>query len=107
MMIVLGGYTALGQQVINMQIRAFIIKPKHHGLHHLAVGLKAALEGGAVLIPSPPIFACESRLSRRVGFRLCDLRVCQRVFLKTHALLKARSKPVTVKGHVTKRTRRR
>lgn len=116
LMIVLRGYAALGEQVINMQIRAFIIKPKHHGLHHLAVGLKTALEEGAVLIPSPQIYACEtnedfigriSRLSRRVGFRLCDLRVCQRVFLKTHALFKARSKPVTVKGHVTKRARRR
>ena len=102
MMIVLRGYAVLGRRVIDMNIRAFLQKPKHHALHHLAIALKTSLESGCSLVLSPQVFACEinedyigrvSRLSRRLGFRLVDLRVCQRIFIKTFALLKRRNQP--------------
>ena len=101
MMTVLRGYAVLGRRVIDLGVRAFVHKPKHHALHHLAMALQSSLRSGCCLVLSPQVFACEmnedyigriSRLSRRVGFRLVDLRVCQRMFMKTYALLKRRRK---------------
>ena len=108
MMVVLRGYSVLGRRSIQMGIRAFLQKPKHHGLHHLAIQLKDSLESGCQLILSPQVFMCEgnedyvgrvSRLGRRVGFRLMDLRVIQRICMKMFALLKRRE---TAKGKPAK-----
>ena len=97
---ILRGYALLGKLSLQLKIRAFIQKPKEHGLHHIAWALKQGLQTGAPLIPNPQMFATEinedfmgriSRLSRRVGFKLCDLRVCERYFLKIVALLKKRT----------------
>ena len=99
MMTVLRAYAFLGKRAIEMNIRAFIQKPKLHALHHLAWTIKTQLEAGATLIASPQMNACDcnedfigriSRLSRRVGFRMCDLHVCERYFLKVSSLLKKR-----------------
>lgn len=99
LMTILKGYAVLGRQALRLRIRAFIQKPKHHALHHLAYELKHQLLQGHTLIASPQMTACEMnedfmgricRLSRRVGFRLVDLRVGQRYFLKVNALLKKR-----------------
>ena len=98
-MTLLRGYAVLGKKSIDLKIRAFLQKPKHHSLHHLAIFVKMELEKGAPLILSPQAFACEmnedfmgriSRLSRRVGFKLCDLRVIHRYFIKVKVLLKKR-----------------
>lgn len=98
-MTLLRGYALLGQKALTLKIRAFIQKPKCHGVHHIAVSLKRQLKLGVPLVLSPQAFACEicedflgriSRLSRRVGFRLCHLRVIQRYFLKVSALIRKR-----------------
>eukprot|EP00438_Fugacium_kawagutii_P013700 Skav233525 [mRNA] locus=scaffold2975:258320:260080:- [translate_table: standard] len=95
----LRGYTVLGRAALQYGIRSFIQKPKHHALHHIAYRLREQLLKGSTLIASPQMLACDvnedfighiSRLSRRVGFRLCDLRVFQRYFLKIAALLRRR-----------------
>ena len=98
-MTLLRGYALLGQKALTLKIRAFIQKPKCHGVHHIAVSLKRQLKLGVPLVLSPQAFACEicedflgriSRLSRRVGFRLCHLRVIQHYFLKVSALIRKR-----------------
>ena len=98
-MTLLRGYSVLGQQALALHMRAFIQKPKGHALHHLGMDLKQQLKTGCKLILSPQAWACEinedylgriSRLSRRVGFRLCEKRVIQRYFLKISALCRKR-----------------
>lgn len=100
MMTVLRAYAFLGKRTMEFNIRAFIQKPKLHALHHIAFGLKTQLLSGALLIMNPQINGCDvnedylgriSRLSRRVGFRMCDLHVCERYFLKVSSLLRQRS----------------
>ena len=95
MMRLLRGYKLLGQRAILLAVRAFVLKPKAHGLHHVAFSLKGQLESGAPLVLSPECHGCEpnedyigrvSRLSRKVGAQVVDLRVIQRVFLKTRSL---------------------
>lgn len=108
----------MAQSAMRLKIRAFVLKPKHHSLHHIAWFLKTELRKGAALIYNPQGYACEmnedfvgriSRLSRRVGFRLCDKRVFERVFLKVTALLRrrkelrqSRSRSSRVKGKFRK-----
>lgn len=112
-MTILRGYTMLGRAALQLHMQAFIQKPKQHALHHIGCQLKKQLLVGATLITNPQRNACEinedymgriSRLSRRVGFRLCNLRVCQRYFLKVVALLRKR---VSGKPKVAKRPRGR
>eukprot|EP00438_Fugacium_kawagutii_P011054 Skav221281 [mRNA] locus=scaffold2775:169664:171427:- [translate_table: standard] len=99
MMTFLRGYVTLGRKALDLRMRAFIQKPKMHALHHLAQRLRAQLESGAVLCLNPQVFACDcnedflgriARLSRRVGFRLVDKRVCERYMLKQSSLLRKR-----------------
>lgn len=114
-MTLLRGYGFLGRRCMELGYRAFIQKPKLHALHHQAFALKCALERGQVLILSPQATACEvnedfigrvSTLSRRVGFRMCDLHVCERMFLKVNALLNKRLKGTGV-NHATKPLKRK
>ena len=116
LMTLLRGYSFLGRRrCLEIGYRAFIQKPKLHALHHQAFALKSALERGQVLILSPQATACEvnedfigrvSTLSRRVGFRMCDLHVCERMFLKVNALLHKRRKGTGV-NHATKPLKRK
>ena len=96
----LRGYAFLSRAAIGYRIRSFIHKPKLHALHHIAHRLKSQLSSGAEMVLSPQTFSCDcnedfigrvARLSRRVGFRLVDLRVLQRYHLKIAALLRRRS----------------
>ena len=96
------GYRLLAKQAISVNVRAFVLKPKLHALHHVAHQLKTELEGGQILIQSPQSHACEinedyigrvARLSRRVNIRVCDLRIIERIFLKTRALIRKRRLP--------------
>lgn len=98
-MTLLRGYVVLGRRSLDLGIRGFIQKPKHHALHHIALEVRYRLVQGDTLIANPQMTACEmnedfmgriSRLSRRVGFRLVDLRVAQRYFLKVRALVNKR-----------------
>ena len=91
----LRSYKLLGQRSIRLHVRAFMLKPKTHALHHIAYTLKSQLEGGSPLVLNPESAGCEpnedyigrvSRLSRKVGAQVVDLRVIQRVFLKTRKL---------------------
>ena len=95
----LRGYRKLGKNALAMRIRAFILKPKCHSLHHIGYNLKLALQEGHDLVLSPEAESCEpnedfigrvSRLSRRVRARCMDLRVFQRYFYKKRALLNKR-----------------
>ena len=97
----LRGYKKLGLMALTMNMRAFILKPKTHALHHVAVSIRKGLEAGQPLILNPEAHACEmnedmigrvSRLSRRVGARLMDKRVLERYFLKKRALMKRHKK---------------
>ena len=97
----LRGYKKLGLMALTMNMRAFILKPKNHALHHVALSIKKGLEAGHPLILNPEAHACEmnedmigrvSRLSRRVGTRLMDRRVLERYFLKKRALMKRHKK---------------
>ena len=97
MMTCLRGYSYLGKVALQQKIRSFIQKPKLHALHHIAYKIRTQLLNGAVVIASPQMLSCDvnedfigriSRLSRRVGFRLVDLRVIQRYYLKIAGLLR-------------------
>ncbi|CAK9098549.1 unnamed protein product [Durusdinium trenchii] len=106
-MTLLRGYAVLGRKAMLLGFRAFIQKPKAHSLHHICAAVKTSLEQGASVILSPQATSCEvnedfvgriSRLSRRVGFRLMDLRVCERYFLKISCLLRTRKQKRRAKG---------
>ena len=101
MLRLLRAYKLLGQKSISLGVRAFVLKPKTHGLHHVAYSLKQQLDFGCALVLNPECHGCEpnedyigrvSRLSRKVGAQIVDLRVIQRVFLKTRALHRKRRK---------------
>lgn len=100
LMRILRGYTLLSSKAMELEIPSFLLKPKHHGLHHLAWNLREGLASKAPLIPNPQVWATEmnedfmgkvSRISRRVSTRLCDKRVYERIFLKVLSLLKKQS----------------
>lgn len=99
LMTVLRGYQRLAERAISLKIRAFILKAKHHALHHIAVKLRNKLRKGATLVPNPAMYSCDpnedflgrvSPLSRRVGFKLVQLRVLHRIFFKTTVLIRRR-----------------
>lgn len=77
----------------------YILKPKAHSLHHIAISVRHQLESGIPVVLNPHTFSNDmsedflgriSRLSRRVGFRKMDLRVPQRYFLEIVSLLRQR-----------------
>ena len=88
----LRGYKLFSVKSIALGVRGFALKPTAHALHHTAVCLKSQLEKGLAIILNPKAYGCEPsedyigrvvRLSRKVGTPVVDLRVLQRVFLKT------------------------
>lgn len=114
MMTCLRGYAFLGRQSLQYGIRSFILKPKHHALHHIAYNIREQLVLGAGRILTPQCFSCDtnedfigriSRLSRRVNIRLCDLRVYQRYFLKINGLLRRRKSGLGVQEKRAPKTR--
>ena len=110
----LRGYAFLGRQSLQYGIRSFILKPKHHALHHIAHAMRMQLLSGSRRILSPQCFSCDtnedfvgrvSRLSRRVNIRVCDLRVYQRYFLKIQGLLRRRKSGLGVQEKCAPKTR--
>ena len=98
MMRVLRGYQLLGSLCLKQGYRAFIQKPKNHGLH-VAFSLKEQLCSGCLLVLNPETWSCEqdedfvgrvSRLSRKVDVRKQGYRVFNRLFLKIRAVRKRR-----------------
>lgn len=115
MLTLLRGYSVLGRRSLEAGRRAFTQKPKLHALHHLAISLRSALQSGSSLVMSPQACACEAnedyigrvaRLSRRVGFKLVDRRVSERIFIKTFALLKRRKNPKSASARPIRRVRK-
>lgn len=101
-MLMLRGYKALARRTMTLQIGGYRLKPKFHGLHHVAQFVKDALQRGAPLLLNPLCFACEPnedtvgricRLSRKLATRTLTRRLLQRHFLKKGALLR-RSKDI-------------
>ena len=87
----LRSYSSLGRKAMQLGIRSFILKPKSHALHHIAIELRRQLLCGAPLVLNPESTATEmnedyigrvARLSRRVSARVVDKRVISRVLLK-------------------------
>ena len=83
------GFMYCAIQAKDMRVRAFALKPKFHGLHHVSQEMLRVL--------SPMAYSCESnedmvgkvsRLARRVSARLVNKRVFDRVMFKTKALLR-------------------
>ena len=102
------GYMFCAIQSKALDIRAFGIKPKLHGLHHVSLEMLHALRGGAEWVLSPMCYSCESnedmvgkvaRLARKVSARLVNQRVFDRIMFKTKALF--------VRSRFAKRKQRR
>ena len=99
---VLRGYQLLGSICLKAGYRAFIQKPKNHGMHHVAYSLKEQLCSGSQLVLNPEAMSCEqdedfvgriSRLSRKVDVRKQGFRVFNRLFLKIRAVRRRRKEP--------------
>ena len=93
----LAGYQALAKAALEIKVHAFGLKPKWHGLQHVGLELQRALECPAPLILSPLTWACEMNedhigkicnLALKVSTRTINVRVLQRHFLKTSAVLR-------------------
>lgn len=90
------GYHQLARQALSFRMIAFGVKPKYHAIKHVLWEIRRQIVGSSPLILNPAAWGCEqnedhvgrvSSLSRRVSVRTLTLRVHQRYFLKTRALL--------------------
>ena len=97
LMALMSGYQSLAAQSLALRIACFCLKPKFHGLHHVAFDLSEALKGPGPLILNPLAFSCEQgedmmgkvcTLSLKVSVRTINYRVVQRYFLKKAALIR-------------------
>ena len=97
LMSVLSGYKHLGARALAMDMPFYALKPKFHGIHHVAHEIRVALLANAKLIPNPIMWGCEQgedligrvcALSVRVSVRTISKRVLQRHFLKKAALIR-------------------
>eukprot|EP00438_Fugacium_kawagutii_P018224 Skav218339 [mRNA] locus=scaffold755:551991:552857:- [translate_table: standard] len=95
MMIVAKGYHLLAREACTYRMVGFGLKPKYHGLKHVAFQLRKALLSGAPKILNPNYCSCESNedhvgkvssLARKVSTRTIGHRVLERYFLKSKAL---------------------
>lgn len=96
-MVVLRAYKRLAKFFAEEQKAGFRLKPKYHAMFHLLYDLRNALKGTSPMILSPIIWACEqnedhvgrvSKLSRVLATKNITLRLTQRYFLKTKALMR-------------------
>ena len=97
LMSVLSGYQHLAQHALTMRMPFFALKPKFHGIHHVAYEIRTALLTSAKLIPNPIMWGCEQgedligrvcALSVKVSVTTISKRVLQRHFLKKAALIR-------------------
>lgn len=96
-MVVVRGYKKLAAYFVERGMAGFRIKPKLHALHHLAYDLRLALKTNAPRVLNWACFGCEmnedhightARLSRKLATKTLSLRLMQRYFLKTKALIR-------------------
>ena len=102
LMLLLRGYKQLARHAMGLKQSGFGLKPKFHGMHHVAYSIRYDLvHHKAELVLNPLISACEqnedtvgriSRLSRKLATKTLTQRLFQRHFLKKGALLR-RSRP--------------
>ena len=93
----LSGYQALARAVLDMNEAACSLKPKFHGVAHLANDLREVLHTRAPLIMNPYIFGCDvnedtvkhiCNLAVKVAPKTITRRVIQRSFLKKAAVMR-------------------
>ena len=93
----LAGYKALARHAIGLRMPAFALKPKFHALNHIMIDVQQALETKTPKILNPAAFCCDGNedtvgrlcsLALAVSTRTIDVRVLQRHFLKTEAVMK-------------------
>ena len=96
-MAVVRAYKRVAKICFQQKKALFRLKPKWHGLAHLAQELRTQLSNGNPLILNPTIYACEqnedhigrtARLSRKLNTKTLSLRMCQRYCLKSKALFR-------------------
>ena len=96
-MTVVRGYKRLAKYFTDIGVAGFRLKPKLHALHHLAYSMKIVLEKPSPKLINWVAFACEmnedhightARMSRRLATKTLGLRLMQRYFLKTKALMR-------------------
>ena len=96
-MTVVRGYKWVAAYMVQEGHSAYRLKPKLHALHHLAYEIRSALKTPATRIMNWLCYACEmnedhightARLSRVLNTKTLSLRLMQRVFLKTRALMR-------------------
>ena len=94
--IFLNGYHMLARQALDMHMSFFALKPKFHGLKHVAWDLRCALQTPSPLVLNPAVYACDLNedavgklcsLALVVSTRTINYRVIQRSFLKKKAVL--------------------
>ena len=97
LMSVLSCYQHLAAHAVTMQMSFYALKPKFHGIHHVAYEIRAALLSDAKLVPNPICWGCEQgedligrvcSLSTKVAIKTISKRVLQRHFLKKAALIR-------------------
>ena len=96
-MVVVRGYKQVAKYFVDQEMAGFRMKPKPHALHHLGYDLKLALQTRAPKNLNPACYACEmnedhightARMSRRLATKTLGLRLMQRYFLKTKAVIR-------------------
>ena len=95
-MTVCKGYHMLARMGMeDFKMVGFGVKPKYHGLKHLAWDIRAQLLAGAPMVLSANMCSCESNedhvgkvcsLARKVSTKTIGQRLLQRYFLKSKAL---------------------
>ena len=74
MMCLLSGYVSLAKATLDMNEMFFSLKPKLHGLHHVAFELQEMLKTASPVVMNPLAFGCEGNESH-IG-HICDLALC-------------------------------
>lgn len=116
-MILLRGYKKLAALSMGLGFPGFGLKPKLHGMHHLAWSMKESLKRGAPRVLSPIFAGCESnedtvgrisRLSKKVSTRTLTRRLMDRHLLKKYSLIRRsqdEGKPATGSRSTLRRKR--
>ncbi|CAE7940275.1 unnamed protein product, partial [Symbiodinium sp. KB8] len=106
-MCLLSGYQTLAARCLSMNLTFFCLKPKFHGIHHLAYDLKKALRTPTPLVLNPLCWGNEMNedainkicsMTLKVSIRTLTRRVLQRHFLKKSAVIRRHRQDRRTKG---------
>ena len=93
----LNGYQQLARTALNLNLSFFAMKPKFHGMKHIAFQLRETLLTPAPRILNPVVYSCDTNedsvgklcsLALIVSTRTINRRVLQRSFLKKAAVVR-------------------